>query len=986
MNFRKNTVRLAAAALTMSLLLTSCPGEQPPANETITGVVIDGLVSGASVFWDCNDNYLLDDSERQQSVLTNVAGQFTISKSRSICPLTAYVPQGSKDSDYPDATLSSPYTLRAAGNNYSVISPLTTLVSDYSSQNKVSDVNVAEKAIQAKTGISTSLLTNYIATSDYTAKSLGKMEIYKLQSREKCTPAYGAGAVSLLECTSTTDLSHYIYKYNLELKALSLPSEMFKVRSSASILNSELDKKWIALLEYVNTHNLVNTNGDIIWRRVPNRMLQEFVDDLLKQDTSQFPPEVSSKWAEAKEEKTSELKYLTESIKKTEDVNLWTSTRDFFTADPTASWLYFWESWKIAGDSAKAGLQILTGLPLNKIIPSDSLSDQVKRMKDTNGMAEIFYKCIDAIDSAGAKQKWVLPKSCVDTGYAAIDLASSLSQNPKDFKSIVKASKLMPNLYYSLAMNDEDALLQVSTILAGILDMFSNAFELAGEPKLSGAFAMAREGFKAQISAANLAKSVEFAQEADRIKLANDFTLRFSQIKQLYYSNFMDSLDFMYTSFPVGTTTITITPAQLSIPAVVGINSTPITATVSGSTNTGLTWTALKADGTTPAPEVTFHAVGPTNPNFPVNKLSTIAVTVSTPGKYVLKATADADPSKFATVQVDATAPAPTVAIATNPIAFSMVAGTTSKAITATVTGSTTTSVKWSAYQATDLTTPTNLVTIAPNNASNTITVTSTTPGKYVLKAMADAEKSKVATVDMEVIEAPVSQGPIAHYTFDDCANLGKDSIGKHDGKPTNNVTCVDGINGKAAQFGGYDNPGWIQVPNSTEFDLDTGVTYSVWVKMNSTEGEDGYGSKVASGAHGLLSKGGDRYGYSFMTAADPSTGACRGPWLVSYQAVDSAGGKGPGVPESATTPTCVGQWNNFAVTIKSDRVELFVNGELMKSDNGNYGNTEMNTADLFLGVSNEGSWYPLNGALDSVRIYRGVLSADMIRKLYEAR
>lgn len=134
--------------------------------------------------------------------------------------------------------------------------------------------------------------------------------------------------------------------------------------------------------------------------------------------------------------------------------------------------------------------------------------------------------------------------------------------------------------------------------------------------------------------------------------------------------------------------TISVNKPSLTVVADGKTSSDSVIATVLGTANTGVTWTAYREDGITAAPEVTFQATPDlSDPNKPKNKYNTIRVTVNTPGKYVLTARADADPNQFASVKVDAIAAQTIIAAPTVTISnATTVSGTSEPNSTITVT------------------------------------------------------------------------------------------------------------------------------------------------------------------------------------------------------------------------------------------------------------------------------------------------------------
>jgi PKD repeat protein len=144
-----------------ALLLTSCGGGGGgdsavaiPATTTISGRIADGYIRGAIIFWDCNDNRQID--SREISTISGVGGQYVIDKAPTdSCKLSAEIPSSAIDEDT-NTRVAAPMFMRAMGNNFNFISPLTTIIS--------LDI-LSESELRAKFGASSTI--NF--SSDYIA-------------------------------------------------------------------------------------------------------------------------------------------------------------------------------------------------------------------------------------------------------------------------------------------------------------------------------------------------------------------------------------------------------------------------------------------------------------------------------------------------------------------------------------------------------------------------------------------------------------------------------------------------------------------------------------------------------------------------------------------------------------------------------------------------------------------------------------------------
>src|SRR3954454_9069660 len=120
-----------------------------------------------------------------------------------------------------------------------------------------------------------------------------------------------------------------------------------------------------------------------------------------------------------------------------------------------------------------------------------------------------------------------------------------------------------------------------------------------------------------------------------------------------------------------GSVAVSVTPGSASVQTG---GTQQFTATVTGSTNTAVTWSAT---GGTIASSGLFTAP-------------------ATAGTYSVKVTSVADSTKSASATVTVTAPPPPVAVSISPTSASLQTGGTQQ-FTAAVTGTTNTAVTWSA-------------------------------------------------------------------------------------------------------------------------------------------------------------------------------------------------------------------------------------------------------------------------------------------------
>jgi hypothetical protein len=126
---------------------------------SVTGKVIDGYISGATVYWDCNKNNALDIGEI--STTTSAGGIYTIeNKSTDGCSLLADILSTSIDEDQPHK-VGQAYTLKASPGNLNFITPFSTLIAGKLDTVTGLTADQAEADLAKIIGIDTKLLTDY---------------------------------------------------------------------------------------------------------------------------------------------------------------------------------------------------------------------------------------------------------------------------------------------------------------------------------------------------------------------------------------------------------------------------------------------------------------------------------------------------------------------------------------------------------------------------------------------------------------------------------------------------------------------------------------------------------------------------------------------------------------------------------------------------------------------------------------------------------
>lgn len=146
----------------LALFLSACGGGGGTSSASaISGRVADGYIKGATVFWDCNGDYVLNADEIQTA--SSTGGGFTIQSAPfNSCQLAAHIPVGAIDEDHPNQPIDRSYTLLAVKGSEKFISPLSTIVSQYISENPSSSADDASKIVADFLGVRGNILNDYI--------------------------------------------------------------------------------------------------------------------------------------------------------------------------------------------------------------------------------------------------------------------------------------------------------------------------------------------------------------------------------------------------------------------------------------------------------------------------------------------------------------------------------------------------------------------------------------------------------------------------------------------------------------------------------------------------------------------------------------------------------------------------------------------------------------------------------------------------------
>ena len=206
---------VAAALVSISGLLTSCGGgdsSTPPpaavAAVTISGVAADGLLQGATAFYDLNDNGALDAGE--PTSVTDANGKFSFDVAAAEAGnhrVVVNVPATAVDKDT-GAAVGAAFTLLSPATGSSTqsvfASPLTTLVQTHMDSTGVT-LSAASDFIKAQAGLVISPLADYTAASNADNKQAGSVARLVVLTTQKQSDAVASlvGQVDISGATIT---------------------------------------------------------------------------------------------------------------------------------------------------------------------------------------------------------------------------------------------------------------------------------------------------------------------------------------------------------------------------------------------------------------------------------------------------------------------------------------------------------------------------------------------------------------------------------------------------------------------------------------------------------------------------------------------------------------------------------------------------------------------------------------------------------------
>jgi hypothetical protein len=220
----------------------------------------------------------------------------------------------------------------------------------------------------------------------------------------------------------------------------------------------------------------------------------------------------------------------------------------------------------------------------------------------------------------------------------------------------------------------------------------------------------------------------------------------------------------------------------------------------------------------------------------------------------------------------------------------------------------------------------------------------------------------------------------VGFWTFDDSTGVDS-SVYANNGTLSANPTFINGMKASAMYFDGVDDR--VRIWDSNSLDTDSSMTISLWIMPDSANPG---GAKVMSKWYSSPTRGDWLLSLSSRDSCD---GTCVSYYFgfANYEVYGYPNGWFSIGPNNLDYYLKLGEWNFIAVTFDTGFVNLYYNGNLIRTDTSDVKYTslsEYNTDDIYIG----GLWngYPgywFNGGLDEIRIYNRPLSTSEVNDLY---
>ncbi len=205
LTYINNACAAMVMGLCLSFLLVACSGGDGHTGATLTGKVLDGYIGGATVCLSpiSASSMSCDGSISSASAVTDASGNysFTFPTGTSLTGrhVIAKIAAGNTDADAASGVVQAAYAMAAPVETPSVVSPLTTMVSESMMIYPASGIAAARASVANSVGVpAASLATDYVANSNSGYHNVAKLVAALLPS---------AGAAPTIDQANVTALT-----------------------------------------------------------------------------------------------------------------------------------------------------------------------------------------------------------------------------------------------------------------------------------------------------------------------------------------------------------------------------------------------------------------------------------------------------------------------------------------------------------------------------------------------------------------------------------------------------------------------------------------------------------------------------------------------------------------------------------------------------------------------------------------------------------
>ena len=238
------------------------------------------------------------------------------------------------------------------------------------------------------------------------------------------------------------------------------------------------------------------------------------------------------------------------------------------------------------------------------------------------------------------------------------------------------------------------------------------------------------------------------------------------------------------------------------------------------------------------------------------------------------------------------------------------------------------------------------------------------------------SNRNLVANFEEEITLPIPTESLIAYYPFNGNANdeSGHGNHGTLQGDTPQLTTDRFGNANSAYMFGGYNNQGWVYVPNSSSLQLNNAMSMSFWMNLSGYDGMDGWGSYSTNANFAIICKEGDRNGFSTCVNKHEDGRLNINSW-------NNNGSYGINTYQEYT----LGEWMHCVVTIEDNLSKIYINGVLQQDNIKNQVDfSNANNCNMYIGIMRAGNmWYPFNGKIDDIALYNRALTPMEVNQLY---